>query len=333
MKITKILATAILMTSGLHLNAQNAEVEYTSELQSNYRNFNFVNLLRLDAVIPLNSSIAINAATISIAKTSENRLIEDLQTFSNIEEDNLPLALAVCGINWKIDGQNTLFAGLNNMNEDYFTSTVTSFFTNSSCGVFPTISANYPIANYPMASIGVHYSHEKDLLKFQASLFNGTGHNRLIGRENVFRFCPKDDGLFGIAQAEYHYMGNDYFVGICGRYYLDDNFNTSSLGTAFWAYTEQNPTDRLSFIISYSHAFVAPECSDFAGIGGKYTFKNWELGLFADMARFEKTTEYAVEITGRMSLNTHLYIQPTVHAIITGHNFHAVGMLRINMKL
>lgn len=97
----------------------------------------------------MSNSFSIEASTISIAKTREERLVDDLQTFSNIEEDNLPLALAVCGANWQINDKHSLFFGIRNMNEDYFTSPVTSFFTNSSCGVYPTISANYDIANTP----------------------------------------------------------------------------------------------------------------------------------------------------------------------------------------
>lgn len=35
--------------------------------------------------------------------------------------------------------------------------TQTSLFTGSSCGIFPTISASYPIANYPLAGLTVYF--------------------------------------------------------------------------------------------------------------------------------------------------------------------------------
>ena len=160
MKFINILVVVALMTGGLHLHAQDFGVEYTTELQTNFQGCNFVNLLRLNAEIPISKSVTIEASTISIAKTRNERLLDDLQTFSNIEEDNLPLAIAVCGANWQINDKHSLFMGIRNMNEDYFTSPVTSFFTNSSCGIYPTISANYPIANYPVASVGMHYCYE-----------------------------------------------------------------------------------------------------------------------------------------------------------------------------
>ena len=58
-------------------------------------------------------------------------------------------ALAVLGYmhEWK---EAHLFVGVRNVNEDFFTSDVTSLFTNGSCGIFPTIAASYPIANFPL---------------------------------------------------------------------------------------------------------------------------------------------------------------------------------------
>lgn len=98
-------------------------------------------------------------ASISIAETHERPLIDDWQGFSNIEEENTPLALAVLGIRWQLK-KSFLFVGVRNLNEDYFTSPYTSLFTNSSCGIFPTLSVNYPIANYPLASIGIDYKYK-----------------------------------------------------------------------------------------------------------------------------------------------------------------------------
>lgn len=170
----------------------------------------------------MSNSFSIEASTISIAKTREERLVDDLQTFSNIEEDNLPLALAVCGANWQINDKHSLFFGIRNMNEDYFTSPVTSFFTNSSCGVYPTISANYDIANYPVASVGAHYRFESAIgsnesngsIVFQSSLYNGKGSYHFTSCDNVFRFYPKD-GITGtvLLSAKTNSSANISFLG------------------------------------------------------------------------------------------------------------------------
>lgn len=334
MKFINILVVVALMTGGLHLHAQDFGVEYTTELQTNFQGCNFVNLLRLNAVVPISKSMAVEASTISIAKTRNERLLDDLQTFSNIEEDNLPLAIAVCGANWQINDKHSLFMGIRNMNEDYFTSPVTSFFTNSSCGIYPTISANYPIANYPVASVGMHYCYDGSPIKVQASLYNGTGYNRFTGRENVFRVCPKNDGVFGIAEVEYQHKGSSYFMGACVHYKSAvSESEYRKVGSTLWSYAEQKMTNRVSLIAAYSHAFSRAECPDFIGIGGKYTTQNCELGIFSDMARFEEATEFATEITGKYQFTPNIYAQPSVHAIFTGHSFRSVVSLRFGVNL
>ena len=51
----------------------------------------------------------------------------------------------------------SLFLGVRNMNEDYFTVPFTSFFTIISCGIFPTISIYYTIATYPLSSLSIYF--------------------------------------------------------------------------------------------------------------------------------------------------------------------------------
>ena len=153
--------------------AQKLLINYTTELQSDFKKgANWVNLLRLDFSAPLGPSATLEAATLSTAKTRAESLANDLQTFSNIEEDNHPLAAAILGIRQPM-GNSSLFIGIRNLNEDYFTSPATSLFTNSSCGIFPTLSADYPIANYPVSSMGIHYELQHAQWSLQASLYNG----------------------------------------------------------------------------------------------------------------------------------------------------------------
>lgn len=304
----------------------------------------------------MSNSFSIEASTISIAKTREERLVDDLQTFSNIEEDNLPLALAVCGANWQINDKRSLFFGIRNMNEDYFTSPVTSFFTNSSCGVYPTISANYDIANYPLASIGAHYKYENRNIALQASLYNGKGSYRFSGRENVFRFYPASDGIFGLVEATYSRRGSSYFVGTA-VYWGDTSskYNSGSssnnikgVSLSPWAYAEQRITDRLSLIAGYSHAFFDGQsvpgaervrdatCRDFAGLGGRYAWQRAELGVFTDYANFAEGSEWATELTCKVALTPHFFLQPSVHAIFMPDataTFQGAATLRLGIIL
>lgn len=325
-------------------------MELISEHQfTNTGRYNFVNLLRLQASIPLSRSLSVDVSSVSTFMTSDDCIGDDIQIFSNIDGGNIPFTLSVCGINWDINDRHSLFFGIRNLGEDYFTTPVTSLFTNSSCGVFPTISVNYPVANYPYASVGVHYSYEKALeregeaepstIGVQASLYNGKAYYRFKGQENIFRICPKTDGMFGIAQVGYQHRGSSYHVGACAHYGDILEIDERKLATTLWTYAEQRLTDRLSLIAGYSHAFSSYAlCDDFIGIGARYSWKKCELGVFSDYATFFDTAESATELTCKVQVTPYLYIQPTAHFIITPSYdfvemkyFRAVGSLRFGL--
>ena len=102
--------------------AQELQVSYTTELQSDFKQgSNWVNLLRLNFTHSLGKHTTLQAATISTARTRTESLADDFQTFSNIEEENHPLALATLGVQQQF-GHSSLFLGIRNLNEDYFTS-------------------------------------------------------------------------------------------------------------------------------------------------------------------------------------------------------------------
>lgn len=312
-------------------------LDFTSELQATDKgDYNYVNLLRLNASLPVGRSLSIDAASISTCMTAAESIGGDQQTFSNLDAGNVPFALSVLGVNWQINDRHTLFVGVRNMNEDYFISPVTSFFTNSSCGIYPTIGANYPIANYPVASVGVHYKYENEdedegrRFVVQASLYNGTGYNHFTGRENVFRVCPKSDGVFGLAQVEYTNNGSCYFLG-------SSAYHNQTTSVTPWAYAEQQLCNDLSLIAGYSHAFATDaECKDFVGLGVHYQKAKHELGIFTDYANFSEANEFATELTYKYNATTHLYIQPVLNIISTSFKesetaVRAVGSLRVGL--
>ncbi|WP_417127512.1 carbohydrate porin, partial [Phocaeicola sp.] len=213
--MTKFLTLFLSLTTGAShcCQAQELQVNYTTELQSDFKQgSNWVNLLRLNFTHSLGKHTTLQAATISTARTRSESLADDFQTFSNIEEENHPLDLATLGVQQQF-GHSSLFFGIRNLNEDYFTSPVTSLFTNSSCGIFPTLSADYQIANYPIASVGLHYELQFTRWSLQASVYNGKGYYRFAGKENVFRFCPQSDGILSITSLNYQHHGSNYHVG------------------------------------------------------------------------------------------------------------------------
>ena len=213
-KIIVCLTMTVAAIGSHRLVAQNLDLNYITELETNFhKGFKWINLLRTDLSFPVNNQIEFELASFSVSKTSDTYIANDLQTFSNIDTENIPWTLAVLGINWQMKN-SSLFIGIRNVNEDYFTSPCTALFTNSSCGIFPTISANYPIANYPVASVGIDYKLNLNKWFLETSIYNGTGYRNLSGKENIFRFCPQTDGIFSITSLNYQNYGNSYFMGI-----------------------------------------------------------------------------------------------------------------------
>lgn len=334
-------------------HTQGIKAEYGAELTSEVQvgkdgKCNMTGLLRLHADVSLNESLSLEFASLSTRMTDTDGVSGDIQAFSNIDAGNINFTLAVCGLGWQIDNHHSLFLGIRNMNEDYFASPVTSFFTNSSCGIHPTLSFNYSIANYPLASVGIHYRYQTDVdgsansnpgsMAIQASLYNGMGYHRFSGRENIFRLCPSSDGLFALTQVEYSLKGSSYFIGACGHYGTQDDVRR--YGTTLWTYAEQSLCPSFSLIAAYSHAFAdASQCSDFMGLGGKYAKGNIELGLFSDYALFDTCREWATELSCKLQLSPAIYLKPSLHAIVTKSlndntsTFYPAAALRLGIEI
>lgn len=346
MKFFKILLVAGLLMASLRLNAQSISasihnpspraqsisIEYQTELQTDFgTGLNNIHLLRLDADIPIGKVFRIEAATLTIAKTRQERILDDLQVFSNIEEDTRWLALAVAGISLQLGDNHTLAMGIRNLNEDYFTSPVTSLFTQSSCGIYPTISTIGEVANYPLSDLGIHYRFERERYAIQASVYTGTG----------------DMGRLAIAQSEYRHKGSMYFLGAC---LYDDKARTSS---AVWSYCELALSSSAHLLAGYSHAFNThtcnyheyntPACSDYICLGGAYNLRNLEFGFAVNYAKFNFALnlasapsdiqhELATEFTCKATLSPHFSLQASVHLISDTHQLSPIGLIRLCIK-
>lgn len=352
----RISLLALLLTQCIMLHAEAAEhpdscntplrpsfgMEYTTELQTDFHSSKWANLLHLSGQLPLSRNLSFDVGSISVASTKEESLVDDLQGFSNIEEANLPLALTVACLEWRIGSRHTIYAGIRRTDEDYFCSDGLALFTNSSCGIFPTVSLNHDIGVFPNAAVGVHYAYDSERIAVNASLYNGRGNNRFSGRNNVFRFCPGSDGLFALAQLEYRNQGSSYFLG--GSMHYGDEYECSrmALSPSLWTYAEQSCGDRLTLLAAYSHAFgrinssqdmPAPQCRNFAAIGGIYAFGDCSLGLFTDYTKVDDLHEFATELTCDIPLSSIISLQPTMHIITTGGTTKSIGMMRMTICL
>ena len=178
--------------------------ELATELHWNMKQkVNWTNQLRLNLSIPLwNGAGSIEASTLHMLRTNET-IIDDWQGFSNIEEENTAAAIAVLGYMHQWERAH-LFFGVRNVNEDFFTSDVTSLFFNGSCGIFPTIAASYPIANYPLSGLTVYFDVSKGGFMFRNSLYNGVGYNGWSKHDNPFLVRPKKDGISICRNLNFH---------------------------------------------------------------------------------------------------------------------------------
>lgn len=167
--------------------AQTFSGVYTAEWQWDMnKNTNFVNLLRLELNVPLWNGGTFEAATLHVAKTNDG-IIDDWQGFSNIEADNMFGGIAVLGYmhEWKA---GHVFVGVRNVNEDFFTSDITALFTNSSCGIVPTIASSYPIANYPFSGLTVYFDVQKGGWLFRSiTVWDITDGNTVTIRSSYVR--------------------------------------------------------------------------------------------------------------------------------------------------
>lgn len=332
------LLTLLAWLSAGQASAQHLDLQYTTEMQTDFgRDFNWVNQLRLDFTANLSRHFGVQASTLSMAQTHEGSVLGDWQTFSNLDAGNTPLALAVMGVEW-VTGRHSFFAGIRTVPEDYFASPVTGLFVNSSCGIFPTLSAVFPIPNYPYAGMGLHYAYETTRLKAQANLYNGTGSGRITGRRNVFRVCPQSDGLFAIGDVEYRHGDSRYFLGASGVSTFGKVPGEGHEFLSLWTYAEQQLCPDVSLLVSLSHNFnSSAACRDFAGIGAKVDVGKAEMGVFTDLARYEEGNEWATELTCKLPLKLHdrleTYLQPALHVVRNSEMKGVAGMVRFGVAL
>lgn len=329
------------------LCAQNNEIQiqYTTEAQMN-RKFNWVNLLHSQADIPVKRFGAwkngyLNAELISIYKTAEKRIADDLQVFSNIEAGNLPLGIFALGYTHMLN-KVSLFGGLRNMNRDYTTSPYASFFTHSACGLYSTLSADFPSPNYPLSAVCLHaeFRITKAVL-LKSSLYNGVAY-KTGGK--LFRVSPKQDGLFNITQFSYTNGGKKkhgfYAAGIAVRTLPDRNKggNEAKINYSPFVNVEQcvygNSRKEIGFLLRAGYAPKDQnDCWLYYGAGfiayGLFSKdKKDRMGLAVNTALYTHVSETAIELSFDYPVLKALHLQPALHYIVTGNRHSFVGMLR-----
>lgn len=304
-------------------------LDYTGEVQTDFSRARFVNLLRLHADIPFSKKLSFQLASISTLTTDGDYILYSLQDYSNINVyfPNIHFAFAVAGLNWQINDRHSLFAGIRRTDEDYFCSDGLSLFTNSSYGILPTFTWNAYIGTFPEAAVGLHYAYDHDNLRLQASLYNGEGNHEFGGRYNVFRFCPKSDGIFALGQAEYRHRGSHYYLGAS----LHTQYNVQS---TLWTYAEQNLFPNFTLLAIYSHVIGHEvSCRNFCALGGKYSWGRFEFGLASNYVNIVGIDEFATEFLCSYHPWKFLTVKPVLHVITSDGETNCVGLFRVNVSI
>ena len=319
------------------------ELEYTTEVQTYFDGkYNWVNLLSLSAGLPSEKISErwtkgnFQITLISVYRNKQ-RKGDDLMTFSNIDEENVRINPFMLGYTHQWE-KVSLFGGVRNVNNDYFTMPYTSLFTNSSAGIFPTIANNFEMANYPLSAICLHFEYQPTpMWLFKSSLYNGVAHDP---RENVFRSFvvnPRSDGFTSISELIFsqNKLGS-------GRYVLGINLtgNDQFLWTSWLEVEQALYRAGEKEIGCLFHARIAPQhalnCHCYCACGGyaaNLTGQNDKLGVYMNWATFADVKERTVEITWQYPALKWLDVQPTLHYIVTGGQTSVIGLFRVIVNI
>ncbi len=347
MKTKGLLLATALTAAANGAMAQDFGVQYITEVQTNFEGkVNWMNFIRLDASLNIGKHGSIDYASIHTFKTRNRPVADDWQVFSNIDNDNLAYGLAVLGYTHSFGDKVRLFAGVRNVNEDYFTADGMALFGNSSHGIFPTVGENYPLANYPLSSLGIHAN--IDLGKnwtVQGSVYNGVARP-LFGPDHGLMDIRKNDGVFFMGDVNYRLEGKlpgSYFAGVSASDKIHhEEFTESKANVAYWVYGEQSiyksGDTHMDIMAQFSqNVSVSNGCKEYAG-GGILLYNvlsqrvDNTLGLCVHHANYDFGEETVCEATCAIRLNKYMEIQPVYQHIRNDEDHYNVAMLRMNIE-
>lgn len=349
--VPKILQLTLFLTILINTYSQNKKLEvqakYISEIQTNYnKKYNWINLLSFQTKLKLWHNGSFSLQTISTYNIFKERIIDDLQVFSNIEEDNAPINLILTGYTHSFN-KFLIFTGIRNVNMDYFTGEYTSIFTNSSCGIYPTISANHQLANYPLAGLCVHEEIKfLDNIILKNSTYDGLAGDILKKNSSLFSFNIPHNGILNITELSYLSKSNLYSFYTIGSIIGNDN-NGYNLNKKFnftiWGSIEKclYKSGKKEFGLLAQTSIASEkfnDCKYYYGFG--LVWKDFlpikrvsYIATFINNAYFLLAKETLFEITFQCIVSQYLTIQPTFNYIITGDKKYSVGLIRCNFTV
>lgn len=131
-------------------------------------------------------------------------ITHDLQGISAIEAGNHPVLLWELWYHQQF-GKFGIRGGLQNMNDNFMNHPYIENFSGGSYNMFPTLSLNYSLANYPDAGLGILSSYQINKNWYLiSSLFNGRVAYIDDDIVNIpFRLNIRDDGILSLTELKY----------------------------------------------------------------------------------------------------------------------------------
>ena len=308
------------------------------------------NLLEIGGSIGLWKGAKLEATAIGTYQL-DYPVVEDIQVFSNISAGtNRAFRLLHGGISQELGKHWLVFAGLRNVDTDYFGTPFTCLFTGSSNGNFPVLSGNFPLGTFPMAALSIHAEYRPcENLTFKETVYNGVADDRL---EHQFRIRPDKDGVLNIGSVSYDLNAGKkhegsytigYALGTQPKEVDEEAEMTEDELTynyALWALAEQNlckiGSTKLGALLQGGMAPAERSaCRYYWGAGltlGGITPNDGQVGVVVNRAIMADGTETSTELTGHFPVFEHFAIQPAVHCIRTNGHTTFAGLLRLSFE-
>lgn len=281
--------------------------------------------------------------------TPSANLIGDIQIASNIEAGNLSVLYEL----WykQSFGKVSVTLGLQDMNSNYAVTENGGLFVNSSFGVHTVMSDNVTLPIFPITALGIDFKWQlTSNFDWSIALFDGTpnSHNPY----NTNWIIGKDDGYLLVTEFHlhksllknqegcyklggYYHQHNSWYIPYHenGGFYLiaDQNFSrklSAFTQIGFSPNTINNHNHFYSLGVNYK-GFSKKRTDDMLGLAFAY------FGIDDASIKHETT----IELTYKMVLNEHLYIQPDIQYIInpagSGNKLNnaLVGIVRFGVEL
>jgi len=134
--------------------------------------------------------------------TPSGDLVGDFQAFDNIENGNASY-LYMLWYKQKL-GILSIILGVHDLNSEFVASEYGGNFINSSFGIMPTASLNFPVSIFPKNALGAILQCDiTEKINFQTALYDGDPGSLDVDMYNTKWTLSKDEGVLSVSELRY----------------------------------------------------------------------------------------------------------------------------------